>query len=143
MSIKLSDQGAVAKLNKYFKNISPVGGNSFKLKLFTNDVDIDDTTLTASSFTEASGGGYEDIELTAADFTVSVVEGIAQAATPLQSFTFTGTLTGGVQVYGYYVVDADGVYIFADKPGDPYTPTVNGLFAVNVTYQLSKGTPVA
>lgn len=140
MSIKLSDQGAVAQLNKYFKNISPVGGNSFKLKLFTNDVDIDDTTLTASSFTEASGGGYEDIELTAADFTVSVVGGIAQAATPLQSFTFTGP---GAPVYGYYVVDADGVYIFSDKPGDPYTPTVNGLFAVNVTYQLSKGTPVA
>ena len=141
MSITQSDVGAVQILNKYFKDITPSGGTNYYLKLFVNDVTPVDS-FTASNFTEAAGGGYAAKTIAPTDATVSIQSGVPQAAFPQQSFVFTGPLTTNTTVYGYYVVDADGVLVFSDRASAPYTPANSGdLFAITATYKLSAGTP--
>lgn len=132
--IVLFDSGSLAILTKYF------GSDNVFVKLFTNDIELVDT-LTASSFTEAAGGGYTAKTVLSAAITKSVVGGIAQAAFAQQVFEFTGALTGNPSVYGYYVVNESGTLIFADKSSGPYTPSADGVYVVTPVFQLSKGTP--
>ena len=97
MSLILTDAGATQILTKYFKNVPPTGGNNLTLKLFTSNTNPADTD-TAGTYTEAAGGGYAAKTLTAADFTISTVSNIVQAAYAQQTFTFTGALTGNATV---------------------------------------------
>lgn len=141
MSIVLSDVGAEQILKKYFANTAPAGGNNLTLKLFTSNTTPADTD-TAGTYTEATGGGYSAITLTAASFTVSTVGGIAQAAYAQRTFTFSGALTTNGTVYGYYIVDADGVLIYAERAATSYTPLNNGdALMITPIFKLSKGTP--
>lgn len=142
MSIVLSDAGAIQILTKYFKNIAPTNGNNYTLKLFTNNNITPVDSDTASTYTEADGGGYAAKTLTAASFTISTSAGIAQAAYAQQTFTFTGALTANATIYGYYVVDDDGALIYAEKASSSFTPTNNGdQYLITPVFQLSKGTP--
>jgi len=143
MSIVLADVGALAMLNKYFKNVLPSGGNNYTLKLFTNNVTpASDGSDTAGTYTEAAGGGYASVTLIAANFTCSIASGIAQVAYAAQSFIFSGALTGPADIYGCFVVDADGTLVYADRLATKYTPAASGdTLAVTPVFQLSKGVP--
>jgi hypothetical protein len=45
-------------------------------------------------------------------------------------------------VYGYFVVDADGVGIWAELLAAPFTPANNGdHIDITPKFQMSKGTP--
>ena len=141
MPLTLVDVGADCILKTYFNNTRPAGGNNFTLKLFTSNTTPADTD-TAATYTEAAGGGYAAKTLTNGSFTVTVGNDPSDAVYAQQTWTFTGALTGNATIYGYYVVDADGVLQWAERLGAAYTPANNGD-ALNVTpkFQLSKGTP--
>lgn len=65
-----------------------------------------------------------------------------QAAYALQTWTFTGPLTTNLIIYGYIVVDGDGVLQWAERLGAPFQPSVNGdICEVYPIFKLSKGTP--
>lgn len=137
MALVLADSGAVAILTRFFN----AADNDLTLKLFVNNVTPADTDI-AATYTEATGGGYSAKALTEASWTVSTVGGIAQAAAPEQTFTFTGPLTTFTDIYGYYIVDGAGTLIYAERSATPNTPNVNG-YALLVTpvFKLSHGTP--
>ena len=142
MALKLADVGALQILKKYFKNTLPAVDNNYKLKLFCNNVTPADSD-TAATYTEASGGGYEAITLTAGNFTVQAESGIGTASYAEQTFTFTGALTTNTTVYGYYVVDGDTtpVLIFAETLANPLTPANGYVLKITPRFQLSAGTP--
>ena len=142
MSLTLADVGADEILKVFFNNDRPTGGNNFTLKLFCNDATIADTN-TAGTFTEATGGGYAAITLTNGSFTVTAGNDPSDATYAQQTFTFTGALTTNPDIYGYFVVDADGTLLFAEKrAAGVFTPAENGdTYKVTIAFQLSKGTP--
>lgn len=138
----LADTGAIQILRSYFQKNNPVNGNNFYLKLFTNDINPADTD-TAATYTEASGGGYVARTLVPADFDVAMVSGIATVTAGEHQFVLSGSLTGAAGIYGYFVVDSDGVLIHAERrPAGVYTPdSSGGIYSVFPQFQLSKGTP--
>lgn len=140
MALILTDSGAEIILKSYFKKTNAVNGTGLFLKLFSNDVTPTDV-YTKSSFVESAGGGYAHKELLAANWTVSTVNNIAQAAYAQQIFAFTGPLSTNPNVYGYYIIDADDNLIYAERASFYYVPEANGGYAVTPVFQLSKGTP--
>jgi hypothetical protein len=141
MSLVLADIGADEVLKTYFNNSRPAGGNNLTLKLFTNDYTPVDTSV-AGSFTEASGGGYAAKTLTNGSWTVTTANDPSDAVYAQQTFTFTGALSGSATIYGYFVVDADGTLIWAERLAQSFTPASNGdELKVTPKFQMSKGTP--
>lgn len=91
---------------------------TFKLRLCSNNV-IPDENTTLASFTEVVGGGYEEIDLLAADLTV--VDDLA--SWPQQTFTFTDVPTGPSTVYCAYIVDPNNTdFIWAERLPDAVLP---------------------
>lgn len=142
MNIVLLDIGADQMLKKYFNNVSPAGGNNLTLKLFANNITPADTD-TAATYEEVTGGGYAPITLTSGSWTVNAANDPSDAVYAQQTFTFTGPITNtSGTVYGYYVVDADGVGIYSERLANPFQPANNGdQLVITPKFQLSKGTP--
>jgi len=114
---------------------------SLTIKLFTNNVTPADTD-TAGTYTEATGGGYAAKTITNGSWTVTVGNDPSDAAYAQQTWTFTGALTTNPTIYGYYVVDADGTLLWAEKLAASFTPANNGdELKITPKFQLSKGTP--
>ena len=90
-------------------------------KLFTNNITPAETD-TAGSYTEASGGGYADIELTGSSWVITP-GAPAQAAYAQQEWTFSGALSGGASLYGYYALRAVTLdLMFAERFATARTP---------------------
>lgn len=141
MALVLADVGADEILKAYFNNSFPATTKDLTLKLFTSNTTPADTD-TAATYTEASGGGYAAKTLTNGSWSFNSVNDPSKVSYAEQTFTFTGPLTGNATVYGYYVVNADGVLIFAERFGTPFTPANNGdNIKVTLNFELSKGTP--
>jgi hypothetical protein len=140
-ALTLMDIGADEFLKVYFNDDRPTGGNNLTLKLFCTDVTPADTN-TAGTYTECTGGGYASKTLTNGSWTVSTGNDPSDAVYAEQTFTFTGVLTTNTTIYGYFVVDADGTLIWAEKLGSTFTPANNGdNVKITPKFQLSKGTP--
>jgi hypothetical protein len=71
---------------------------STRLKLYT-------ATRNGASFTEARGGGYSDVELVAADWTITTTDP-PHAESRVQQFVFDGTAT--LSIAGAYLVESAG-----------------------------------
>jgi len=142
MAIVIAFTGATQIGTKYFKNILPISGNNLTLKLFTNNVSPVPATV-AVDLTVAVGGGYADITLLPSTAVVSTVLGVVQVAYPQQTFSFTGLLIGPQIIYGYYIVDADGVLICSERNSVAFSPTATGgtLFITPII-KIGNGTPV-
>jgi len=134
------DAGLLADLDILFNNSWPTS-KDLTLKLYCNNVTITDSTA-AGDFTEATGGGYADKTLTNGSWTVSNSGGIPTAVYAEQVFTFTGSLDTNLVVYGYYVVDDDGLLKWAEPFTTPCSPVSSGNH-IDITpkFQKSKGTP--
>lgn len=141
----LADVGADQILKSYFNKVQPTGGNNLTLKLFVNNVTPNASGGdTAATYTEATGGGYAAITLTAGSWTITVANDPSDAVYAQQTFTFTGALTTNTTIYGYYVVDADGILIWSEKAAASFTPANNGdTYKVTPKFQLSYGQPAA
>lgn len=141
----MTDAGCLDALNRTLNGTFPAQGHNLTLHLFTNEVTPDEAT----TYTEAAGGGYAAIPLTEGNWTVSVVNNIAQGAYAAQTFTFTGALTGNAGIFGYYVTNAAGTVVAAERLAAAgttpwFTPSANGqTVTVTPTRQMSHGTPVA
>lgn len=141
MALVLADLGADAFLEAYFNDTWPAGGVNLTLKLYATNVTPTQASV-AGDFTEATGGGYAALTLTNGSWTVTPANDPSDAVYAEQDFVFTGTLTTNSDIYGYYVVDADGVLIWAESLDSTYTPTNNGdTLSITPKFQLSSGTP--
>ncbi len=141
MALVLADIGADAILEAYFNKAFPAGGDDLTLKLFVIEVTPADSD-TIASYTEAVGGGYAAKTLTNGSWTITSTNDPSDAVYAEQVFTFTGPLTTNGTIYGYWVEDADGVLIFAEKFSSSFTPVTNGdHLDFTPVIQLSKGTP--
>lgn len=136
----LGDTGAEMMLKAILNNVWPAGGKNWTIKLYTNNYTPLDTS-TAGNFTEATGGGYASKTLTNGSWTVGSAA-LRQGTYAKQTWTFTGALTGNPTIYGYNVVDADGVHVDAQLLSQPFTPINNGdPLSVTPVFALSFGTP--
>lgn len=136
----LTDQGALLILGAYFNKTNPVIPD-LTLKLFVNNIVPTDATITAD-LVEAVGGGYVAKTLTAGLWTPYIDLGISQVSYETQNFAFTGPLTTNTTIYGYYIVDADGVLLVAEVAAAPFAPVVVGdSVGITPVHKLSKGTP--
>jgi hypothetical protein len=139
--IVLADVGADLLLEIIFNDSRAAGGDDLTLSLYTNNYVPLDTSV-AGDFTEAAGGGYAAVTLTMGSWTVAAGNDPSDAVYAEQTWTFTGTLTGAATIYGYFVVDADGTLLFAEKFDYSFTPAKNGdQLRLTPAFQLSKGTP--
>lgn len=141
MAIVLADVGADVILKAFFNNDWPAGGKNLTLKLYTNNYTPLDTSV-AGDFTEASGGGYAAKTLSNASWVVTTGNDPSDAVYAEQTWTFTGLLAGSATVYGYFIVDADGILLLGEKFDYSFTPAKNGdQLRLTPKAQLSKGTP--
>ena len=141
MALVLADVGAGIILNAFFNNSWAAGGKNLTLKLFVTDVTPAQNS-TAGSFTEASGGGYSSKTLSNGSWTVNAAGDPPVASYAQQTWTFTGPLTTNGTVYGYYIVDADGTLLYAEKFSQSFTPANNGdQILLTPRFELSSGTP--
>jgi len=139
MPLVLTDLGADELLKVFFNNDRPAGGNDLTLRLFTNDVVPAQTGI---SYTEAAGGGYAAKPLANGSWTVNPANDPSDAVYAQQVFTFTGTLTTNPTVYGYYVTDADGTILWAERLTAPFTPANSGdHIDITPKFQASSGAP--
>jgi hypothetical protein len=145
MALVLADVGADQILKSYFNKTQPAGGNNLTLRLFVNNVTPNATGGdTAATYTEAAGGGYAAVTLTAGSWTVTPANDPSDAIYAQQTFTFTGPLTTNTTIYGYYVTDGDGVLIFSERAGSSFQPANNGdTYKITPKFQMSYGTPSA
>ena len=141
-----ADVGADCMLKAFFNNTRPsnslvlTSANDFQIRLFCNNYTPLQTSI-ASDFTQATGGGYAAKTLSNGSFTVTVGNDPSDAVYAIQTWTFTGALTTNTTVYGYYIVDSDGVLLLAENI-TAYTPAANGdTLAVTYKCQASSGTP--
>lgn len=141
MALNVPDAGADAFLNRMLKNVFPAGGANQTLKLFVNNVTPADADV-ANTYTEASGGNYANVALATSNWTVGTAGGIKEASQNAVTWTFNGALTTNPTIYGYYVIDADGVLLWSEKFSNTFTPANNGdQLSVTPKFQASKGTP--
>jgi hypothetical protein len=103
------------------------------LKLYSNNLDPDETT-TVADLTELSGGGYSDVALVAGDWTVNS-GGPTVATYPEIVFNFTGVAGN---TYGYYVVQSvSGALLWAEQFSDAPLNVQNNGDEIRVTLRIT------
>ncbi len=129
MSIVIPGQGELAILQGLLNA-------SLVIHLYVNNKTPGETDV-ASSYAEATGGGYAAQSLTYANWTYSGINP-TMAAYPTLTWTFTGALSGNATIYGYYVTRAtDGVLLWAESMS-PFTPASNGDYRA-ISLQIGIG----
>lgn len=114
--------------------INKLLNQALTLKLYSNNVTPAEADI-VSSYTEVTGGGYAAKTLAFVSWTV-VAGSPTHGTYAIQSFVFTGATTGPGTIYGYYVVDANGILLGSEAfPGGPYTPIANSI--IRVTPKIS------
>ena len=129
MAMLFPSVGKKRVLEKFLKDTE----NALTLRLYSNDVTPGNTDV-AGTYTEVSGGGYAAVALASGDWTISnATPSVASGAQ--KSFAFTGAAGN---VYGYYVTDADGTLVFADRFGSVRTINYSGdTIKITPTINLS------
>jgi hypothetical protein len=104
-------------------------------RLFTNNITPAETDV-VGGYTQASGAGYAEIETIGSSWTVTPgAPSVASYAQ--QQWDFSGPLTGGASIYGYFVVrKITGDLMFSDRFATPRTPTNPGD-ALRLTPQVT------
>lgn len=121
---------------------APIVTFPLTVKLYSNDVTPAQDDV-ASDYTETTGGGYADVDIPdGSDFTV--VAGNPSQATfaDFIDFNFTGTTGGSGKVYGYFIVDANGVLIGAQRGSAPSGITIANGSLVKILPVLKLGNAV-
>lgn len=136
-----ADLGSDEILKVYWNNDRPAGGNNHTLKLFTNNYSPVQGSV-EGSFTWATGGvGETPKTLTNGNWVITTANDPSDAIYAEQTFTFSGALTGNPTIYGYGVLDADNVLIYAQLLPAPFTPASGAVLKVTPKNQASSGTP--
>ena len=117
--------------------LSYILNRALTLKLYSNDYTPVEGSA-AANFTEVVGGGYASKSLVGVNW--SYTPGDPSYATyASQDFTFTGATTPNT-VYGYYVVDGDGLLCWAERFPEavvPFNPANNTVVRVTPRFEAS------
>lgn len=124
MTIVVPNGGEEIILNYVFNKDAP---EDLDFRLYTSNLTPAETdTATTYTTNEAAGGGYAEIALTGADFTVTP-GAPSSAAAAQQTWTFTGALTASATIYGYFVTRATTAdLLYAERGPASLTPATNG-----------------
>lgn len=122
MPLILSNNGEVIALSYLVNRIA--SPENLIYRLFTNNV-VPSETDTAATFTEAVGGGYVAKTLTGATWN-PVAGAPTQVEYPVQTWTFTGALTGPPTIYGYFITRATAGDLIGAENFAAYTPAAAG-----------------
>lgn len=98
--------------------------SALTLRLFSNNF----TPVAASvegDVNEVAGGGYAAVALTAGNW-VTTPGSPTSSAYPQVTFTFTGATNAPGTIYGYYITNASGALIYAERLSSVFTPAANG-----------------
>lgn len=96
------------------------------IRLYSNNFTPIETSV-VGNFTEVTGGGYTEMSLIPASWTI-ITGNPSQAEHTEITWTFTGATGAGGNVFGYYVVRAvGGELMWAERfSNGPFEITVNG-----------------
>ena len=106
------------------------------LKLYSND-EIPSELDDVNTYIEVAGGGYADVDLA---YNGWVISSNAVCTYPAQDFLFTGPSNSPGTVYGYYVLDAGNVLLWAERfPTTvlPFVPLADTLIRVTPRIQVT------
>lgn len=130
MTLLVPNEGEVVIMNNFLNKVAP---QDLRLKLYSSDTTPAETD-TAGTYTETSGGGYSDVLLVPANWTVT--PGNPTTSTyPEETFTFTGAAGN---VYGYYVVqDSSGLLMWAERFTNAPLNIQNNGDEIRITLQIT------
>ena len=131
MTILVPNTGEVAALTLFLSaNVT--------LKLYSNDKTPAETDV-ASDYTEVAGGGYTAKILSSGAW--SIVAGAPSVASyTYQDFSFSGPTNAPATMYGYFVVNGEGVLLWAERfTGGvlPITPVLGTLIRITPKISVS------
>ena len=112
---------------------------ALSLRLYSNNVTPANTDVLAT-YTVVAGGGYANVDLTYANWTVTAGSPTEALYASHLSFTFTGATTAPGTIYGYYIVDAGGLLVCAERfpaANVPWTPTAGALIRIRPRITLA------
>jgi hypothetical protein len=134
MALVVPNEGE-RRLLEYIVNKTPT--TNLVLHLYVNSVNLSLENFTASSFTEATAGGYASATLAGSNWTASTAGSGVSSAVYNSSITFT--FSTGQSVYGYYVTDTSGQILWAEEfSGAPFNlPVGGGEISVRPQVQLN------
>lgn len=121
MTLVVPNQGEALALNAA---TGKANATAWTLRLFSNDYTPVAAT-TEANVTEVAGGGYAAIALTAGNW-VTTPGSPTSSAYPEQTFTFTGATNAPGTIYGYYVTNAAGALVLAERLAAVFTPASSG-----------------
>lgn len=121
MTLVVVNNGEAIALGYYVNKNTP---ENLKYCLFATNITPAETD-TAGTYTEAAGGGYANITLTGASWTITP-GAPGTAAYAQQTYTFTGALTTNPTIYGYYVLRASTGDLMHAEAFSSFTPANNG-----------------
>lgn len=121
MTLVVPNVGEVVALNAI---TGKTAATTLTLRLFSNN-HTPGASSTASDLTEVAGGGYSAIALTAASWSTTGGSPTSSAY-PEQTFTFTGATDSPGTIYGYYLTNAAGTLVLAERLAATFTPAANG-----------------
>jgi len=125
MTLVVPQVGSVEQLAKYLNQI-------FSLRLYSNNITPGITDV-AADYTVVTGGGYANIPLNFVEWAISPGTPAVALYSDFQDFQFTGATGAPGTIYGYYLLDAEGILAWAERfaPGDvPFTPINGSLIRV-------------
>lgn len=130
MALNFPDVGENLVLEMIVNKTAP---QNLVLKLYKNNITPSDTD-TASTYTEATFGGYAAITLTGASWNAASSGTITYSAQ--QTFTCNATATD--DIYGYYVVQASsGILVYSERDASaPFAVRSSGD-AIKITPTIS------
>lgn len=123
-------------LNKFLGlGLTDILSGDLTLRLYSNNI-IPSATDTAATYTVVSGGGYANITLDDGDWTIA-----AEVASQAQKqFDFTGPTNAPTTIYGYYVINADNVLMWAERFDNavvPFIPTTGSSIKVTPRFEAA------
>lgn len=131
MSLVVPEVGQVVMLDA-------IVNDTLTLKLYSNNR-TPALSDTAGSYTEVSGGGYADIDLLPAGWNTAGGEPGEAEYNVAQDFNFTGATSAPSTIYGYYVVNSDGVLMWAERfsaDSIPFVPESGSLIRITPRFTL-------
>ncbi len=135
MAIFVPDEGGLAQLQDIY------GAADFTLQLLTDSADIADADV-VTTHAVASGGGYADKTLLHSAAAFALNSGVPEVSWPLQTWTFTGELTGTAQITGYQVKKGSVLYFAERWPSATFEPVYAGKqISFTPRYRLGNGVP--
>jgi hypothetical protein len=130
MTLLVSNSAEAIIMGNFLNKTAP---QDLRLKLYSSDTTPAESD-TQATYTETTGGGYSDVALTAASWTITPGNPTLSAY-PEITFSFTGVAGN---VYGYYVVqEISGALLWAERFTSAPLNIQNNGDEIRITLQIT------